>query len=159
MSHELRTPLSAIIGYSEMMIEEIEDGGEVADFGADMRKVESNARHLLGLINDVLDLSKVESGKMDVYPEAFALEPIVVDVASTARTLVEKKGNRLDVQIAPGIGRMVSDLTKVRQILLNLLSNAGKFTENGVVTLIGGSFRPRKTANGSCSRSRTRVSG
>ena len=135
MSHELRTPLSAIIGYSEMMTEEIEDGGDVADFGADMRKIESNARHLLGLINDVLDLSKVESGKMDVYPEPFPLEPIVLDVAATARTLVEKKGNRLDVQIAPGIGRMVSDLTKVRQILLNLLSNAAKFTEDGVVTL------------------------
>ena len=135
MSHELRTPLSAIIGYSEMMTEEIEDGGDVADFGADMRKIEGNARHLLGLINDVLDLSKVESGKMDVYPEAFDLEPIVRDVATTARTLVEKKGNRLDLRIAPGIGRMVSDLTKVRQILLNLLSNAAKFTENGVVTL------------------------
>lgn len=135
MSHELRTPLSAIIGYSEMMTEEIEDGGDVADFGADMRKIEGNARHLLGLINDVLDLSKVESGKMDVYPEAFDLEPIVRDVATTAHTLVEKKGNRLDVRIAPGIGRMVSDLTKVRQILLNLLSNAAKFTENGVVTL------------------------
>ena len=135
MSHELRTPLSAIIGYSEMMTEEIEDGGDVADFGADMRKIESNARHLLGLINDVLDLSKVESGKMDVYPEAFPLESIVRDVATTALTLVERKGNRLDVRIAPGIGRMVSDLTKVRQILLNLLSNAAKFTENGVVTL------------------------
>ncbi|MGI3903356.1 MAG: ATP-binding response regulator [Janthinobacterium lividum] len=135
MSHELRTPLSAIIGYSEMMTEEIEDGGDVADFGADMRKIEGNARHLLGLINDVLDLSKVESGKMDVYPEAFDLEPIVREVATTAHTLVEKKGNRLDVQIAPGIGRMVSDLTKVRQILLNLLSNAAKFTENGTVTL------------------------
>ena len=135
MSHELRTPLSAIIGYSEMMTEEIEDGGDVADFGADMRKIEGNARHLLGLINDVLDLSKVESGKMDVYPEAFDLEPIIRDVATTAHALVEKKGNRLDVRIAPGLGRMVSDLTKVRQILLNLLSNAAKFTENGVVTL------------------------
>ena len=135
MSHELRTPLSAIIGYSEMMTEEIEDGGDVADFGADMRKIEGNARHLLGLINDVLDLSKVESGRMDVYPEAFDLEPVVRDVATTAQTLVEKKGNRLDLRLAPGIGRMVSDLTKVRQILLNLLSNAAKFTEKGVVTL------------------------
>ena len=135
MSHELRTPLSAIIGYSEMMTEEIEDGGDVADFGADMRKIEGNARHLLGLINDVLDLSKVESGKMDVYPEAFDLEPVVRDVTTTAHTLVEKKGNKLDLRMAPGIGRMVSDLTKVRQILLNLLSNAAKFTENGVVTL------------------------
>ena len=135
MSHELRTPLSAIIGYSEMMTEDIEDGGEVADFGADMRKIEGNARHLLGLINDVLDLSKVESGKMDVYPEAFDIEPILRDVAATAQTLVEKKSNRLDLRVAPGLGRMVSDLTKVRQILLNLLSNAAKFTERGTVAL------------------------
>ncbi len=135
MSHELRTPLSAIIGYSEMMTEEIEDGGDVADFGSDMRKIEGNARHLLGLINDVLDLSKVESGKMDVYPEAFDLEPMIRDIAATAHTLVEKKGNRLDLRIAPGLGRMVSDVTKVRQILLNLLSNAAKFTEDGIVTL------------------------
>ena len=135
MSHELRTPLSAIIGYSEMMIEEIEDGGEVADFGADIRKVEGNARHLLGLINDVLDLSKVESGKMDVYPEAFDIEPVIRDVAATAHTLVERNGNSLDLRVAPGLGRMASDLTKVRQILLNLLSNAAKFTERGTVTL------------------------
>ncbi len=135
MSHELRTPLSAIIGYSEMMIEEVEDGSDAAAFGADLRKIEGNARHLLGLINDVLDLSKVESGKMDVYPEAFDLEPVIRDVATTARTLVEKKANRLDLRIAPGLGRMVSDLTKVRQILLNLLSNAAKFTERGIVTL------------------------
>ena len=135
MSHELRTPLSAIIGYSEMMMEEIEDGGDVSDFGTDMRKIEGNARHLLGLINDVLDLSKVESGKMDVYPEAFDLEPLIKDIVTTAHTLIEKKGNRLDLRIAPGLGRMVSDVTKVRQILLNLLSNAAKFTEGGVITL------------------------
>ena len=135
MSHELRTPLSAIIGYSEMMTEEIEEGGDVAEFGADMRKIEGNARHLLGLINDVLDLSKVESGKMDVYPEAFDIEPVLRDVATTAQTLVERKANRLDVQVAPGLGRMVSDVTKVRQILLNLLSNAAKFTERGTISL------------------------
>ena len=135
MSHELRTPLSAIIGYSEMMTEEIEDGADGAELAADMRKVEGNARHLLGLINDVLDLSKVESGKMDVYPEAFDIEPVLRDVAATAGTLVGKKANRLDLQVAPGLGRMVSDLTKVRQILLNLLSNAAKFTERGTVTL------------------------
>ena len=135
MSHELRTPLSAIIGYSEMMTEEIEDGVEASDLGADMRKIEGNARHLLGLINDVLDLSKVESGKMDVYPEAFDIEPVLRDIAATAGTLIEKKANRLNLRVAPGLGRMVSDLTKVRQILLNLLSNAAKFTESGTVTL------------------------
>lgn len=135
MSHELRTPLSAIIGYSEMLQEEMADGVPSADLEPDVRKIEGNARHLLGLINDVLDLSKVESGKMDVYPEAFDLEPVIRDVAATAQTLVDRKGNRLEVRIAPGLGRMFSDLTKVRQILLNLLSNAAKFTENGTVTL------------------------
>ena len=135
MSHELRTPLAAIIGFSEMLQEEMADGTPSAELEADMRKIEGNARHLLGLINDVLDLSKVESGKMDVYAEAFDLEPVIRDVATTAQTLVEKKGNRLDLRIAPGLGRMVSDLTKVRQILLNLLSNAAKFTANGVITL------------------------
>ena len=135
MSHELRTPLSAIIGYSEMLQEEMSDGAPVADLEPDIRKIEGNARHLLGLINDVLDLSKVESGKMDVYPEAFDLEAIIQDVATTAQTLVGKKSNTLDVQVTAGIGRMVSDLTKVRQILLNLLSNAAKFTDHSTVTL------------------------
>ena len=135
MSHELRTPLAAIIGYSEMLQEEMADGAPSTDLEPDMRKIEGNARHLLGLINDVLDLSKVESGKMDVYPEAFDVEAIIQDVATTAQTLVERKSNRLDVQVASGIGRMVSDLTKVRQILLNLLSNAAKFTDHGTVTL------------------------
>ena len=135
MSHELRTPLSAIIGYSEMLQEEMADGAPSTDLEPDMRKIEGNARHLLGLINDVLDLSKVESGKMDVYPEAFDVEAIIHDVATTAQTLVERKSNRLDIQVASGIGRMVSDLTKVRQILLNLLSNAAKFTDHGTVTL------------------------
>ncbi len=135
MSHELRTPLAAIIGYSEMLQEEMADGAPADELEPDMRKIEGNARHLLGLINDVLDLSKVESGKMDVYAEAFELEPVVRDVATTAQTLVEKRGNRLVLHASPGLGRMVSDLTKVRQILLNLLSNAAKFTEGGVITV------------------------
>ena len=135
MSHELRTPLAAIIGYSEMLQEEMADGAASAELEPDMRKIEGNARHLLGLINDVLDLSKVESGKMDVYPEAFDLEAVVRDVATTAQALVEKKGNRLVLDFTPGLSRMVTDVTKVRQILLNLLSNAAKFTEGGTVTL------------------------
>ncbi len=94
MSHELRTPLSAIIGYAEMLSEEIEDGVAAADLAPDLVKVESNARHLLGLINDVLDLSKVESGKMEAYPETFDLRAIVADVGATVTALVEKKSNR-----------------------------------------------------------------
>ena len=135
MSHELRTPLSAIIGYSEMLQEEMADGTPSADLEPDMRKIEGNARHLLGLINDVLDLSKVESGKMDVYPEAFDVEAVINDVATTARALADKKSNTLDVSVAPGLGRMVTDVTKVRQIMLNLLSNAAKFTDHGAITL------------------------
>lgn len=134
MSHELRTPLSAIIGYSEMMLEEMEEGSDVG-LVPDMRKVESNARHLLGLINDVLDLSKVESGKMEVYVEDFAVEPMLRDLAATAGSLVSKKANRLELEIDLGVGTMRSDITKVRQMLLNLLGNAAKFTENGVITL------------------------
>ena len=134
MSHELRTPLSAIIGYSEMMLEEMAEGDGV-DLAPDVRKVEGNARHLLGLINDVLDLSKVESGKMDVYVEEFEVEPMLRDLAGTAGSLVSRKANRLELEIVDGVGTMRSDVTKVRQVLLNLLSNAAKFTEGGVITL------------------------
>jgi signal transduction histidine kinase/CheY-like chemotaxis protein len=135
MSHELRTPLSAIIGYSEMMGEEISDGCEASDLVADIGKVERNARHLLGLINDVLDLSKVESGKMDVYAEDFAVEDMLRDVASSVATLVGKKGNVLKMQFAPELGQMHTDLTKTRQVLFNFLSNAAKFTDSGTITL------------------------
>ncbi|KQP40271.1 hypothetical protein ASF49_20970 [Methylobacterium sp. Leaf104] len=135
MSHELRTPLSAIIGYSEMMGEEIADGCAASDLVADIGKVERNARHLLGLINDVLDLSKVESGKMDVYAEDFAVEDMLRDVAGSVATLVGKKGNSLEMQFAPGLGRMHSDLIKTRQVLFNFLSNAAKFTDKGTITV------------------------
>ncbi len=135
MSHELRTPLSAIIGYSEMLQEEIEDSGDPANIAPDMRKIEGNARHLLGLINDVLDLSKVESGKMEVFAEEFDVADMVRDVASTVTGLVEKKGNTLALALGDDLGAMHSDVTKVRQILLNLLSNAAKFTEGGTITL------------------------
>ena len=135
MSHELRTPLSAIIGYSEMMLEEAEDGGEASALIPDLNKVEGNARHLLGLINDVLDLSKIESGKMEVFAEDFDVEPMLRDVAATIDTLVGRKSNRLVLEIDPGVGAMHSDVTKIRQMLLNLLSNAAKFTENGTITL------------------------
>ncbi|MDX7951390.1 MHYT domain-containing protein [Lichenihabitans sp. Uapishka_5] len=135
MSHELRTPLSAIIGYSEMLLEEFEEDEDTLGFAGDMRKIEGNARHLLGLINDVLDLSKVESGKMDVFAEDLDVATVVSDVAATVGPLVDKKHNRLVLDIAPDLGGMHSDLTKLRQMLLNLLSNAAKFTENGSVTL------------------------
>ncbi len=135
MSHELRTPLSAIIGYSEMMLEEMEEDGDAAGLAPDIRKVEGNARHLLGLINDVLDLSKVESGKMEVFAETFGIEDLVRGVASTVQTLVDRKGNRIELEIGSELGAMHSDVTKIRQVLLNLLGNAAKFTEHGTITL------------------------
>lgn len=135
MSHELRTPLSAIIGYSEMLQEEITEGVEPDDLLADVGKIESNARHLLGLINDVLDLSKVESGKMEVFAEDFDVSEMVNDLAGTVQSLLAKKANQLVIELQPGLGTMHSDLTKVRQILLNLLSNAAKFTTQGTITL------------------------
>lgn len=135
MSHELRTPLSAIIGYSEMLLEEIADGGDARVLADDMRKIEGNARHLLGLINDVLDLSKIESGKMEVYAETFEVAALARDAASSVQSLVEKKSNRLVLVAGDDLGTMHSDVTKIRQTLLNLLSNAAKFTDGGTITL------------------------
>ena len=135
MSHELRTPLSAIIGYSEMLQEEVEDSGDPDGLGGDIRKIEDNARHLLSLINDVLDLSKIESGKMEVFAETFDVAEMAGTVATTVQALIEKKGNTLTLDLALDLGAMHSDVTKVRQILLNLLSNAAKFTEGGTITL------------------------
>ncbi|KQO69836.1 histidine kinase [Methylobacterium sp. Leaf469] len=134
MSHELRTPLSAVIGYSEMLQEEMEDLGEESLL-VDMRKIEANARHLLGLINDVLDLSKIEAERMEIYAETFSVAEIVRDVAATVETLVDKKGNTLAIEVADDLGEAHTDQTKLRQCLINLLSNAAKFTEGGQITL------------------------
>ena len=134
MSHELRTPLNAILGYSEMLQEMAEDVGQL-DFVPDLQKIYSAGRHLLTLINDVLDLSKIEAGKMELVLERFNVSDLIDEVATTIRPLVDKNFNRLDVNCADNVGKMDSDLTRIRQILLNLLSNASKFTENGTVTL------------------------
>lgn len=134
MSHELRTPLNAIIGYSEMLQEEVEEIGEEAML-KDLNKIHSAGRHLLGLINDILDLSKIEAGRMELFPEAFPVEAAVRDVAGAVEPLVAKNSNELRVEIEPDIGEMYTDLTKTRQILFNLLSNAAKFTANGKITL------------------------
>jgi len=134
MSHELRTPLNAIIGYSEMVQEEVEELGRPG-LASDVTKIRTAGRHLLALINDILDLSKIEAGKMELYLETFDLQPLLDEVATTVRPLVEKNGNQLVVTSPPQPGRMHADLTKVRQILLNLLSNACKFTQGGTITL------------------------
>ncbi len=134
MSHELRTPLSAVIGYSGMVAEEIEDLGQPG-LVEDVRKIEANARHLLGLINDVLDLSKIEAGRMTVTQQSFTVDTMIEDVLAAATPLTAKKGNRLEVDLGPNLGIMRSDEVKIRQCLLNLIGNAAKFTEGGTVTL------------------------
>ncbi len=134
MSHELRTPMNAIIGYSEMLIEEAEDAGQPG-FIPDLQKIRTAGKHLLALINDILDLSKIEAGKMSLYLEEFRLEDLIQDVVGTSQPLVAKNQNRLDVRLAADLGLMRADLTKVRQTLFNLLSNATKFTEKGIITL------------------------
>ena len=134
MSHELRTPMNAIIGYSEILLEDADDTGDRAT-ADDLRKILSAARHLLGLINDVLDLSKIEAGRMDLYIEPFDPVTMVREVASTIQPLMEKNHNQLAVDCAAALGSMSADMTKLRQVLFNLLSNAAKFTTNGTITL------------------------
>ncbi len=134
MSHELRTPLNAIIGYSEMLEEEAQERG-LAELAEDLAKIHAAGKHLLALINDVLDLSKIEAGKIDLHLESFELGGLVQEVAATIRPLVDKNQNTLELRCPAGIGVMHADLTRVRQILFNVLSNAAKFTRNGRVSL------------------------
>jgi signal transduction histidine kinase/DNA-binding response OmpR family regulator len=134
MSHELRTPLNAIIGYSEMLQEEARDDGPEA-FVSDLDKILTSGRYLLELINGVLDLSKIEAGKMEIFLESVEVAVLVNGVASTVRPLMEKNSNRLEIENGDGLGAIHTDLTKLRQMLLNLLSNASKFTEQGTIRL------------------------
>jgi PAS domain S-box-containing protein len=134
MSHELRTPLNAIIGYSEMLAEEARDAGQ-DEYVSDLEKIQRAGSHLLGLINTVLDLSKIEAGKMDLYLETFDLASMLGEVTATIQPLIQQKGNRLVIRTGEDLGDMRADVTKVRQALFNLLSNASKFTENGTITV------------------------
>ncbi|HVR35381.1 MAG TPA: two-component regulator propeller domain-containing protein [Methylomirabilota bacterium] len=134
MSHELRTPLTAIIGFSELLQGGAEADGRKED-SEDIIRIHDSATHLLGLINGILDLSKVEAGKMTLYLEKFDVSQMIREVVATIQPLINKKGNRLEVVCPNDVGRMRADLTKLRQVLFNLLSNANKFTENGVVRL------------------------
>jgi signal transduction histidine kinase/DNA-binding response OmpR family regulator len=134
MSHELRTPLNAIIGYSEMLQEEAEDTGR-PEFLPDLARIRTAGRHLLDLINSVLDLSKIEAGRMDLYLETFSIRDLVAEAESVTKPLADKNNNRVIVDCPPDVGDMHSDHTKVRQSLLNLLSNAAKFTEKGEITV------------------------
>jgi len=134
MSHELRTPMNAILGYSEMLMEDAEDAGQ-EDFIPDLKKINQAGTHLLALINDVLDLSKIESGKMEAFCEEINLHSLIDEVAATAHPLLEKNANKLAVKRGKNLGSAFQDITKLRQVLLNLMSNAAKFTHQGTVTL------------------------
>jgi len=137
MSHELRTPMNAIIGYSEMLLEDLEDDVEPdpQELAADLGKIHGAGKHLLGLINEVLDLAKVESGKMGVYNEETDLEKLIAGVASTVQPLVANYDNELQTLIEVDDTAIRTDVTKFRQILMNLLSNAAKFTRSGTITI------------------------
>ncbi len=137
MSHELRTPMNAIIGYSEMLMEEAEENADDSALG-DLKKIHSSGRHLLALINDILDLSKIEAGKMDIFIENVDIGKMIGDVVATIEPLVQKNQNTLNIESPAGLGSIQSDLTKLRQGLFNLLSNACKFTREGVITLRAG---------------------
>jgi len=134
MSHELRTPMNAIIGYSEMLMEDAQDEGNQTAVD-DLNKIHTAGKHLLSLINDVLDISKIEAGKMDLYLETFEITTLVSGVVSTIETLIQNNGNRLAVEVDPSLTDMHADATKVRQALFNLLSNAAKFTHDGEIHL------------------------
>lgn len=134
MSHELRTPLNAIIGYSEILVEEAEADGRDSDI-ADLQRVLSSARQLLHLINDILDLSKIEAGRMDVSASEFDVEALIGEAAATVRPNIAKNGNILELEIEAGIGSACTDAFKLNQCLLNLLANAAKFTHEGEITI------------------------
>lgn len=134
MSHELRTPLNAIIGYSEILHEEAAEAG-YEDFTPDLERIKVAGKHLLEMISDILDISKIEAGQVTLYLESIDVNNLVQDVISTAKNLTEKNRNTLKLVLGKNLGTMYADMPKVRQVLLNLLSNSAKFTENGVITV------------------------
>jgi PAS domain S-box-containing protein len=134
MSHELRTPMNAILGYNELLQEEAQERG-LTELLPDLEKIQQAGRHLLRLINDILDLSKIEAKKIELHIESFEVDALIGDVVGTMQHLVARHGNRLEVRRGDELGSMRADLTRVRQVLLNLLGNAAKFTENGTITL------------------------
>jgi CheY-like chemotaxis protein/nitrogen-specific signal transduction histidine kinase len=135
MSHELRTPLNAVLGYSELMLEDAELEGRGEQI-ADLQKISAAGKHLLAMVNDILDISKIEAGKMVLHVENVDLDQLIDEVESTARPLVAKNTNSFTVERGPNLGVMRADVTKLRQAIFNLLSNAAKFTQNGQIKLI-----------------------
>jgi signal transduction histidine kinase len=134
MSHELRTPLNAIIGYSEMLEEDLV-GTAAAQHREDVGKIRSAGRHLLGLIDDILDVSRIEAGKVVLQVEPFDVAELIDEVVSAAQALMLKNANRLSVVAEPALGIMSSDRKRLRQVLMHMLSNSAKFTVRGTVTL------------------------
>ncbi|MEA5604820.1 sensor histidine kinase [Nostoc sp. UHCC 0252] len=135
VSHELRTPLNAVIGLSQLLEDDATDLGLSADFITDLETINSAGKHLLHLINEILDLSKIEAGKMTLYPETFEIANLIHNIVLTVKPAIEKNANILEVHFDEQLGTMYADQTRMRQVLLNLLSNASKFTTNGKVTL------------------------
>jgi signal transduction histidine kinase/CheY-like chemotaxis protein len=140
MSHELRTPLNAIIGYSEMLEEETRDSGKVENV-QDLKKIQAAGKHLLSLINDVLDLSKIEAGKMGLHVETFDVAEVIQDMVTTLQPAAAKNANSIHVHLAENVSVIKADITKVRQILFNLLSNACKFTDHGTISVDVGQIK------------------
>jgi signal transduction histidine kinase len=134
MSHELRTPLNAVIGYSQMLLEDAQAEGD-AESAKDLEKIHGAGHHLLRLVNEVLDLSKIEAGKMELQPEPVSLTGFLTDTVESYRASAQQNGNTLEMHLAPDLGTIVCDPTKTRQAIAQLLSNAVKFTENGAVTV------------------------
>ena len=134
MSHELRTPLNIIVGYSEML-EEMAEDKEDEDFIPDLKKIQSAADHQLQLINSLLDISKIEEGMLELYPVKFDLQTLIKDIDAATKPLMKKNNNKFEINFKNELGNMYSDNLRLRQILLNLLSNAAKFTTDGEVSL------------------------
>jgi PAS domain S-box-containing protein len=134
MSHELRTPLSAILGYADLLqLQTVQRGYK--ELGTDIERIQQAGRHLLGLISDILDLTRIEANKIELHPERFEIAAMIEGLVTTVRPLAEKNSNTLDAQCPAEIGTMEADLTRVRQVLLNVLANAAKFTKHGSITL------------------------
>ncbi|MDR1910675.1 MAG: HAMP domain-containing histidine kinase [Holosporales bacterium] len=134
MSHELRTPLNAIIGYAEMLQDDASATGN-AEWQEDVRKIHVAGKHLLGMVDNILDLSKIEAGKMTVFPETFDTNALLNNIKDISHALIKKNKNTLIIKAPKKAEQLTTDVTKVRQIILNLISNAAKFTEKGTVTL------------------------
>lgn len=134
MSHELRTPLNAIIGYSELLTDETQEKGQT-EYTEDLKKIQHAGTHLLGLINEILDLSKIEQGRMEIFTEEINISKLLDEIKTTIKPLAEQNANQLEIKTSANIGYLYSDLTKLKQILYNLLSNACKFTHNGLIIL------------------------